>query len=245
MYNGLVKYDASFFTSLARVLNEETVEPRDLEMMRMILPLGIEKGKEFKPDAATVAVLNSAAMEAQAWLMYKATTDVTPWWRGSQWCVPSPPITMPTGFKWETPSYFDVDSRAIALSQYFCPTAKLGTGSFYFGTFHDHSGNPLEGKNNYRLHVPVYVSSGPSPFTVWKRRASSSMRRALPSVRSTRTCGRTPMARWTSTLARSRPPVRNPTGFTPKPVRNGSRGSALMARKTQFSTRVGSCRTSR
>jgi hypothetical protein len=30
MYNGLVKYDETFFTSLARVLNEETVQPRDL-----------------------------------------------------------------------------------------------------------------------------------------------------------------------------------------------------------------------
>jgi hypothetical protein len=44
-----------FFTALARVLNEETVQPRDLQMMGMLLPLGIERGKEFKPDADTVA----------------------------------------------------------------------------------------------------------------------------------------------------------------------------------------------
>jgi len=49
------------------------------------------------------------------------------------------------------------DARGIALSQYFCPTAKLGTGSFYFGTFHDHSGKPLEGQKTYRLHVPANV----------------------------------------------------------------------------------------
>jgi hypothetical protein len=30
MFNGLVNYDASFFTSLARMLNEEPVQPRDL-----------------------------------------------------------------------------------------------------------------------------------------------------------------------------------------------------------------------
>jgi hypothetical protein len=89
--------------------------------------------------------------------MYKAATDVTPWWPDSQWCVPSPPITVPTEFKWQTPNYFGMDARGIALSQYFCPTAKLGTGSFYFGTFHDHSGKPLEGGNNYRLHVPTNV----------------------------------------------------------------------------------------
>jgi hypothetical protein len=64
---------------------------------------------------------------------------------------------LPTEFHWEVPNYFDVDSRAIALSQYFCPTAKLGTGSFYFGTFHDHSGNPLEGGSSYHLHVPANI----------------------------------------------------------------------------------------
>ena len=40
---------------------------------------------------------------------------------------------------------------------YLCPTAKLGTGSFYFATFNDHGGNPLEGGNTYRLHVPAKV----------------------------------------------------------------------------------------
>lgn len=157
MYNGLIPYDETFFTSLAQMLNEETVQPSDQQMMGMLLPLGIEKGKEFKPDAATVPLLKEAAAEAHAWLMDKAATDITPWWAGSQWVVPSPPITMPTAFHWEVPNYFDVDSRAIALSQYFCPTAKLGTGSFYFGAFHDHSGSPLEGSDNYRLHVPANV----------------------------------------------------------------------------------------
>jgi len=153
MYNGLIPYDETFYSSLARVLNEETVQPADLQMMGMLLPLGIEKGKEFKPDAATIVLLKSAAAEAHAWLVDKAATDTTPYWPGSQWNIPSPPITIPSAMKWQMPDYFGVDARGIALSQYFCPTAKLGTGSFYFGTFHDHSGDPLEGGNNYRLHV--------------------------------------------------------------------------------------------
>jgi len=157
MYNGLVRYDETFFTSLSRALNEETVQPRDLQMMGMLLPLGIEKGKEFKPGAATLPLLKAAAREAHAWLMNKSATDMTPWWPDSQWGVPSPPITMPTEFKWQVANYFDVDSRAIALSQYFAPTAKLGTGSFYFGTFHDSKGNPLQGGSAYRLHVPANV----------------------------------------------------------------------------------------
>ena len=31
------------------MINEEPVHPRDLQMLGMLLPLGIEKGKEFKP----------------------------------------------------------------------------------------------------------------------------------------------------------------------------------------------------
>ena len=77
LYDGLINYDETFFISLAHVLNEEPVQPRDLEMMGMLLPLGIEKGKEFKPAAA----------EALAWLNYKATTDTTPWWPNSQRCA--------------------------------------------------------------------------------------------------------------------------------------------------------------
>ena len=55
VYNGLIKFDKTFFASLSRTLNEETLQPRDLQMMGMLLPLGIETGKEFKPNAETVA----------------------------------------------------------------------------------------------------------------------------------------------------------------------------------------------
>jgi len=77
MFNGLIKYDANFFTKPCPQCNEETVQPRDLEMMGLLLPLGIEKGKEFKPDAATVALLNSAAKEALrlvAWTRRRPTS---------------------------------------------------------------------------------------------------------------------------------------------------------------------------
>jgi hypothetical protein len=157
MYDGLVRYDESLYTSLARVLNEETVQPRDLQMMGMLLPLGIEKGKEFKPDDRTVAQLKAAAAEAKGWLIAKRITFITPWWLNSQWAVPAGPVAIETGFLWEEANYFDVDSRGISFAYFFGPTAKLGTGSFYFGTYRDSSGNPLEGQNTYRLHVSANV----------------------------------------------------------------------------------------
>jgi hypothetical protein len=158
MYNGLVKYDETFYSSLARVLSEETVQPRDLQMMGMLLPLGIEKGKEFKPDTATVSMLNSAAAEAQVWLMNGLVETSEPWWPSSQWSIPGGSmIGIKTQAHWEVPNFFDVDARGIAFSTYFCPPAKTGSGSFYLNTFKDNSGSPLAGENNYRLHVSAEV----------------------------------------------------------------------------------------
>jgi hypothetical protein len=177
MYDGLVHYDESLYTGLARVLNEETVQPRDLQMMGMLLPLGIEKGKEFKPDAATVSQLKAAAAEANAWLTERLITFVTQWWPNSQWYVPSAPIGPQTAFHWEVADYFDVDSRGIAFAGFFGPPAKLGTGSFYFGTYHDSRGRPLRGENTYRLHVSANVPVQEFwAFTVYSQETSALFR---------------------------------------------------------------------
>jgi hypothetical protein len=159
LFDGLVRYDESFFTSLARVLNEETAQSRDLQMMGMLLPLGIERGKEFKPDAATVARLKAAVAEAHSWLKKGLVASETrsPWWPGSQWTIPSPPIGFETQALWEVPNYFDVDSRGIAFSNFFAPPAKTGTGSFYLTAYNDSRGGALRGENTYRLHVPANV----------------------------------------------------------------------------------------
>jgi hypothetical protein len=45
LYNGLVNYDETFFTSLARALNEEAVQPRDLQMMGMLLQIRSAKSQ--------------------------------------------------------------------------------------------------------------------------------------------------------------------------------------------------------
>jgi hypothetical protein len=125
-------------------------------MMGMLLPLGIEKGKDFKPDAAMTAALNSAAQEAQAYLVEglpRSSTDQ--FWPDRNWVIPTPPIGVTTLFKWEEANYFDVDSRGIALASFFGPTASLGKGSFYLTSFVDASGQPLRGENTYRLRVPA------------------------------------------------------------------------------------------
>src|SRR6267154_4170117 len=65
-FDGIANFDESFFESLNRVVQEEPVLPRDLITMGMLKSIGIEKGKAFKPDAATQTILRSAAQEAKA-----------------------------------------------------------------------------------------------------------------------------------------------------------------------------------
>jgi hypothetical protein len=157
LYNAVVPYDDSFYVSLARVLNEEPVQSRDLQMLGMLLPLGIEKGKEFKPDVATRTQLKAAAAEAQAGLIDGIISTSERYWPDGKWNIPAPPIAVKTEFLWEVPDYFDVDARGITLASFFGPVKTLGAGSFYLNTFFDKSGGRLTGANTYRLHVPANV----------------------------------------------------------------------------------------
>jgi len=157
LYNAVVPYDDSFYVSFARVINEEPVQSRDLEMLGMLLPLGIEKGKEFKPDPATRTQLKAAAAEAQAWLIEGIISTSMRYWPDGKWNLPAPPIAVKTEFQWEVPNYFDVDARGITLASFFGPVHKLGAGSFYLNTYFDKNGGRLTGKNTYRLRVPANV----------------------------------------------------------------------------------------
>ncbi len=50
-----------YWERLAEILNQETVAERDEFFMAMLKPLGIEKGKPFKPDARQTKILTEAA----------------------------------------------------------------------------------------------------------------------------------------------------------------------------------------
>jgi hypothetical protein len=60
-------FDDTFYDSMARMVNEESVAVPDY-----VRSLGIEKGKPFHPDAATRALLRHAIEEAHAQLMQTA-----------------------------------------------------------------------------------------------------------------------------------------------------------------------------
>ena len=56
----------AFWERLSAFTNNNPVQERDLFYMAMLKPLGIEKGKEFKPDARQKAILEEAAQMGDA-----------------------------------------------------------------------------------------------------------------------------------------------------------------------------------
>jgi hypothetical protein len=94
------------------VVQEEPVLPRDLVMKGMLKSIGIEKGKDFKPDAAKQSILKSAVQqEAQAQFIDLLTSYSHPWWPDRSWSTPDP-RGVKTGF--QTADALDVDARVFA-----------------------------------------------------------------------------------------------------------------------------------
>jgi hypothetical protein len=156
LLDGVVAFDETFFDRLAKMVNEEPVMNRDLVAMGQLRSLGIEKGKDFKPDDAAKSILKQAAQEAHEGFMIAARGG-EPWWPDSQWKLPDGGIGPRTGFTYQTDSALDVDSRGMLFFLAFAAPKKLGAASFYLTASNDPDGHRLEGQNSYRLHVPPNV----------------------------------------------------------------------------------------
>lgn len=64
--NTLPPEGMAYWDRLSDYINNNPVHDRDLFFMGMLKPLGIEKGKEFKPDARQRAILEEAAKMGDA-----------------------------------------------------------------------------------------------------------------------------------------------------------------------------------
>jgi len=155
LIDGVVRFDATFFESLARMVNEEPILTRDLAAMGQLLSLGIEKGKEFKPDAATKAILAEGAREAHEGFMV-GVQGGDPWWPGTHWNMVERHGAK-TGFLFADDSALYVDERGMTFFLAFAAPKKLGAATFYLVGANDSTGKPLEGQQTYRLHVPPNV----------------------------------------------------------------------------------------
>jgi len=63
-FEGITKWDASYFEGLSDILQEEKIEERDLGYWGMAATIGIQKGVPYKADAKRKKLLDEAAAEA-------------------------------------------------------------------------------------------------------------------------------------------------------------------------------------
>ena len=149
-----------YWEILADVLDRETVEERDRFFHAMLKPLGIEKGKSFKPDARQKKILTDAA---QVGFLMAQTISMAPRLDNAssypgthwEWVLTLDPTQ-------EAANYSQLDERtdytfeAITIAEGMVKQI-VGAGSQYMSAAKDKDGAWLEGGKNYTLHVPANV----------------------------------------------------------------------------------------
>ena len=161
-YHSLPAYDASWFSELAAMVNEEPVRERDKVMLGMLASIGIERGKKFEPDAKMQKTLDAALADARQIMQKFFETPgeaLAPWWPGSKWSAFSPKtMGLANEFTYETDDGLWLDARAGGLFYWatFVPK-KLGGGTFYLMDLRDTAGQLFDGQATYRLRVPAVV----------------------------------------------------------------------------------------
>jgi len=149
-----------YWQILADALDKEPVDDRDRFFHAMLKPLGIEKGKPFRPDARQKAILTDAAevgfLMAQTISMAPrlenaASYPGTHW----EWVLTLDPTQ-------EAADYSQLDERTDYTFEAITIAAGMvkpivGAGSQYMSAAKDKDGAWLSGGKTYRLHVPADV----------------------------------------------------------------------------------------
>lgn len=160
--NTLHAQDITFFHEVNEVVQEENNEAFDPEVLGMLASLGIEKGKEFKPDERMTKILTEAAYVGTA-------TQRSIIWRNRNKNV----VIWPDSKSWEIgfaggSHAFDHDGVRLINERtrfHYYATGitpvmvkpPVGRGSQYVIGLRDSDGEILNGSNSYKLHVPPNV----------------------------------------------------------------------------------------
>jgi hypothetical protein len=155
-FDSTIRYDATFFEHLNRIVQSEPWLQRDRAMIDPLKSIGIEKGKPFAPNDVTNALLASAAREAGDWLEGKYDAGLPPFFSAaSRWTYPAPPDMVKVAQEaYVDPDTYPTDDRGMAYSYAYIGIKRLGVGQFYLISIRDRDGDAFDGGRAYRLTVP-------------------------------------------------------------------------------------------
>ena len=150
----------AFFEDMAELVQEEPNTAMDSETLGLLASIGIEKGKPFEPDARLRKILEEAAMVGNG----TARAIV---FEGRD------PVAMYPDSAWETTFFggsheflrdgvrlLDARTRFHMLAIAITPAMvnkMVGVGSQYLAAFRDAENQPLDGTQNYKMHLPPDV----------------------------------------------------------------------------------------
>ena len=157
--NMLYPRDATAFDMLSRFIDNEYVDPADMEMRGMLAALGVIKGRPFQPDAHTRSLLDAAAQTAIKMGLagsYQPQTIVPngKWYDDRRWLNVFP--GNPT-FTSDTFNFIDPRTGFFTNAYSASPVMAVNienVGAKYPATFVDSKGEFLRGQNRYKLRFP-------------------------------------------------------------------------------------------
>ena len=156
-WSGMPPRGMEYWERLDDVIQREPLEPRDIFFHAMLRPLGLEKGKPFKPDARQTKILTDAALVGEA--MAKANTADrrfagVKYRSDARWDFALQLDADDPGAFWnlldERASWF---YEAVGAGPAMAPK-RPGPSSAYLGAYKDKAGKWLDGGASYRLRVP-------------------------------------------------------------------------------------------
>jgi len=177
--NTLPPSDFTHFEMLNEIVQHEPITALDPEIAGQLAAIGIEKGKEFNPDARTKAILEKSiqsgnaaarvgAMGAFPSDKFRYYDDNSSWWNslfdgGYLFMTPPPEIDS----KGKVQPYTNTGARKLnARSAFFYLATGItpamvmrltGIGSQYITGFIDANGRPLDGSKTYKLELPANI----------------------------------------------------------------------------------------
>jgi hypothetical protein len=159
LFDSTIRYDASFFEHLDRIVQNENWLDRDRAMIDPLKSIGIEKNKPFNPNDATKSLLTSAVREGGTVLEQRYDAGLPPFYsETSRWTYPAPlDLVKAMQSAFADPNEYPIDSRGLAYSYAFVGIKHLGAGQFYSISIRDKDGDAFDGAKTYRLNVPPNV----------------------------------------------------------------------------------------
>jgi hypothetical protein len=161
-FNTIHANDFHFYEEVNAIVQYEPNEALNPETLGLLAAIGIEKGKEFAPDARMKKILTEAVAVANATaraLTFRPRIDGVYYYPDRHWFTSFP------GGSYEflqQPGVRNLDARV--LFHYYAtgitPAMAMkivGVGSQYAAATTDSEGKPLDGSKTYKIHLPPNI----------------------------------------------------------------------------------------